>query len=55
MNDTLEDLQSREVFTQRVVRLLRKRFPGKGNLEENGTLRDLCDAAYDIAKDDLHT
>ena len=52
MKDTLEDLQSREIFAQRIIRLLRQRFPGRGNLEENGTLRDLCDAAYDIIQED---
>lgn len=51
MNETLEDVQARAIFTQRVVRLLRQRFPGS-TLNDNGTLRDLCDAAFDIIQED---
>lgn len=50
-NDTFEGMQERAIFTQRVVAILRQRFPGS-TLNEEGTLRDLCDAAFDIVQED---
>lgn len=34
------------------MKLLRQKFPGS-TLKEDGTLRDLCDAAFDVMKERL--
>lgn len=49
MNE-LEDIKQRAIYMEMVIRRLNERFPG--DRADDATIRDLCDAAYDVAHAD---
>ena len=47
----LQDIRARAIFMERILEKLRARFP-RDKIRTEGTLRDLCDAAYDVAHEE---